>query len=37
MLENPENVLSITLLSAGVLASLGIVALLTYMAFFQKH
>lgn len=37
MPEMPENLLSLALLSAGALASLGLVALVTYMAFFQKH
>lgn len=37
MFENPENLLSLTLLAAGVVASLGLVALVTYMAFFQRH
>ncbi|QEF97536.1 hypothetical protein Mal15_15760 [Stieleria maiorica] len=36
MPEWPENLLSLTLLSGGVVAALGLVALVTYMAFFQK-
>jgi len=37
MPDNPENILSIGLLTVGVIAAIGLVAFATYAAFFQKH
>ena len=37
MSENPENMLSIGLLTVGAIAAIGLVVFAAYAAFFQKH
>ena len=37
MPENPESILSISVIVIGEIAAIGLVALTGYAAFFQKH
>lgn len=37
MPDNPEIILSISVMVIGVIAAIGLVALTGYVAFFQKH
>ena len=37
MPANPESILSISVVTVGAIAAIGLVALTGYAAFFQKH